>query len=142
MSDSTAPAPSSPTPAPQSPQFKKAFGCVGAIILLLAIGWLADMAGCDSDLKTNSSSGPGTKAISKAEWRSKVRPYYNPGGGISVTTIANFKALVGEPTRTETVEGTAYWYYECSDGTIQVELVNPNMPGVAGKMLINAINDY
>jgi ankyrin repeat protein len=83
-----------------------------------------------------------SKQLTKAQWREKARKYWNPGGAVNVTTTSNFKALFGEPSRTQVVEGTAYWYYECSDGTIQVELVNPNMPGVGGKLLINSINDY
>jgi uncharacterized protein len=83
-----------------------------------------------------------SKRLTKGQWREKARKYWNPGGGVSVTTISNFKALFGEPSRTQAIEGTAYWYYDCSDGTIQVELVNPTMPGVGEKLLINGINDY
>jgi len=78
--------------------------------------------------------------MSKAQWREKVRPYWNPGGGIKVTTVANFKALVGEPSSTQTTDGIADWYYTCSDGTIQLELVDPSMSG--GRLLIRAINDF
>lgn len=78
--------------------------------------------------------------MTKAEWRKKVRPYWNPGGGIKVTTVANFKALVGEPSRTQTIELNTLWYFDCSDGTIQVDLTDPNATG--GQMCINSINDY
>jgi hypothetical protein len=110
------------------------------VLLLFMIGWIADGAGCSPTTTSNSMQESGPKLISKSQWREKVRPYWNPGGSVKVTTIANFKALVGEPSQTQTVEGHAYWYYECSDGTIQVDLVDPNMSG--GRMLLNAINDF
>ena len=81
-----------------------------------------------------------SKTMTKTAWREKIRPYWNPGGGIKVVTIADFKALFGEPAKTQSVEGLAYWYYDCSDGTIQMVLIDPNMSG--GRMLINAVNDF
>jgi hypothetical protein len=126
-----------PSPNPtQSAKSVKAFGCAALILLIVSVAWLAEDAGCNS-----TPSNPGATAKpSKAEWRQKVRPYWNPGGPIKVATIADFKALVGEPSHTETVEGVAYWSFECSDGIIQVELINPNMSG--GRMLIKDIKDF
>lgn len=42
MSDTT-----TPTPQPGKPQVSKTAGCFGLIILLTAIGWIADEAGCN-----------------------------------------------------------------------------------------------
>lgn len=81
-----------------------------------------------------------SKVMTKTAWRAKIRSYWNPGGGMKVTTIANFKAMFGEPSKTQTVEGHAYWYYDCSDGMIQIDLIDPNMSG--GRFLINAVNDF
>jgi hypothetical protein len=134
MSDTPASTPE--TPNPQASTSNKGIGCLGIIILLCVIGWIADMAGCNSTTTQDS----GSKQMSKAQWREKVRPYWNPGGGIKVTTIANFKALMGEPSSTQTADGIADWYYTCSDGTIQLELVDPGMSG--GQLLIRAINDF
>jgi hypothetical protein len=118
---------------------KGCLGCLGIIILCVMVGWIADMADCNQTSQ-QSVTPAAPNRISKQEWRQKVRPYWNPGGGMKVTSIADFKALVGEPSQTQTVEGHAYWYYECSDGTIQVELVDPNLS--QGRMLITAINDF
>jgi hypothetical protein len=54
MSDTPVPPPlplsaSTPeTPNPQAPKSNKGIGCLGIIILLCVIGWIADMAGCNS----------------------------------------------------------------------------------------------
>ena len=112
------------------------------IALLLFVGGIIDTAGCNPDTTAqDSGQNSGSKLMSKAEWMQKVRPYYNHGGR-QVTTIANFKALFGEPSQTQTDgdTGHTYWSYECSDGTIQIDLVDPNMS--RGTMLINSISDY
>ncbi len=111
-------------------------GCLGIIVLVLIIAWLSNIAGCNETGQQSTSP----HLPSKAEWRQKVRPYWNPGGPIKLTTIADFKNLVGEPSHTQTMEGIAYWYYECSDGSIQLELVDPNMSG--GRLLIREVNDF
>jgi hypothetical protein len=81
------------------------------------------------------------RLISKAEWRQKALPYYNPsGGGRKLTTVADFQNVLGAPSQTQTIEGHAYWYYDCSDGTIQVVLIDPAMTG--GQLAIDSINDF
>ena len=59
---------------------------------------------------------------------------------IKVATIAEFKSIFGDPSKTQSREGVTYWYYECSDGTIQIELIDPNVSG--GRMLIKEVNEY
>ena len=47
---------------------------------------------------------------------------------------------MGKPNRTQTVGDQAYWYYQCTDGTIQLvmNVLNLQMAG-----LIQAdVNDY
>lgn len=114
----------------------------GLAVLFVFICWMADMAGCNPDTALNSEHESGPKLISKAQWMQKVRPYWNPGGSIKMTTVANFKALMGEPSQTQTDgdTGHAYWSYQCSDGTVEVDLVDPNMTG--GTMAISSISDY
>src|SRR5437667_3338619 len=46
--------------------------------------------------------------LTKAEWREKVRPYYNPVGGVTVTTAAKFKAMFREPSRTSSLGSKVY----------------------------------
>jgi len=115
-------------------------GCLGIIVLLLLIVWIVGQASSGPTTTQYSGQESSPTLSSKAQWREKIRPYWNPGGPINVTTIVNFKALVGEPSQTQSIEGHAFWYYNCSDGTIQVELVAPSMSG--GRMLIHGVNDY
>jgi ankyrin repeat protein len=80
------------------------------------------------------------KSIKKSQWKERVRSYWNPSGPIRVATISEFKAAFGEPSKTQSRDGVAYWYYDCSDGTIQIALIDPNMSG--GRMLIKEVNEY
>jgi len=54
--------------------------------------------------------------------------------------VAKFKSAFGEPGRTQTVEQDAYWYYECSDGVIQVVLNDPNVFGNGA--CVQSVNDF
>jgi len=114
-------------------------GLVAAMVLIPNIGSILNPGGGPNDSRGVPQQVE-PKQISKTEWRQKVRPYWNPGGSIRVTTVANFKNLVGEPSQTQTIEGVANWYYECSDGTVQLELIDSNMTG--GRLMIRGVNDF
>ncbi len=104
------------------------------IVLVLVIAFIGVMlTGCG-----NSPVTP--PAITKAEWRQKCLPYYNIGGSRRIASIAEFKRVMGDPASTQTINGSAYWYYDCSDGVIQVELIDPSSAG--NQLLIQTINDY
>ena len=113
-------------------------GWVGVIVSIFVIGAIAHFAGWDEN--SQPLTGQTHVGITKAQWRQKALPFYNPGGGIKLTTVANFKAAMGEPSNTQTVEGHAYWYYDCADGTIQVVMIDPSLSG--GTLAIDSINDY
>jgi len=113
-------------------------GLVGVIVSIFMIGAIAHFAGWDEN--SQPLAGETHAGITKAQWRQKALPFYNPGGGIKLTTIGNFKAAMGEPSNTQTVEGHAFWYYDCADGTIQVVMVDPSLSG--GRLAIDSINDY
>ncbi len=84
------------------------FGWVGVIAAVFVIGWIAQLAGCDETITPTNVTA---RAITKAEWRQKALPYYNPyGGGRKLTTASNFRSVMGEPSSTQTIEGHAYWY--------------------------------
>jgi hypothetical protein len=120
------------TPKPQK------ISWLGVIISIFIIGTIAHFAGCDENSPAlTAENHPG---ITKAEWRQKAVPFYNPGGGIKLTTVANFKNVMGEPASTQTIEGHAYWYYDCADGTVQVVMIDPALSG--GTLAIDSINDY
>ena len=113
-------------------------GWVGMIVSIFIIGAIAHFAGCDEN--SQRLAGEAHSGMTKAEWRQKALPFYNPGGGIKLTTVANFKTVMGEPSSTQTIEGHAYWYYDCADGVIQVVLIDPTLSG--GTLAIDSINDY
>ena len=80
--------------------------------------------------------------LSKAQWKVKLADKY--GALVDMGTIAGwdkagFQQLMGAPSKTQTVEGTAFWYFECSDGTIQLEL---NSGALAAGLMQGKINDY
>lgn len=77
---------------------------------------------------------------SKAEWRRKISDYWTPPSYMQPVTVAKFKSLVGEPSQTQVIEQRAYWYYKCSDGTIQMVITDPAISG--SQLLVHSINDY
>ena len=113
-------------------------GWVGVIFSIFIIGAIAHFAGWDEN--SAPTTGEAHAGITKAEWRQKALPFYNPGGGIKLTTVANFKNIMGQPSSTQSIEGHAYWYYDCADGTIQVVMIDPALSG--GTLAIDAVNDY
>jgi ankyrin repeat protein len=78
-----------------------------------------------------------SKTVTKAEWKRKYYARFTAG---SIVLAARFKSVFGEPSRTQTVAQEAYWYYECSDGVIQVILNDPSLFGNAA--CIQSLNDY
>jgi hypothetical protein len=128
------------TPLGQFDQIRKPqkMGLVGVIMSIFIIGAIAHFAGWDENLQPLVGETYG--GVTKAQWRQKALPFYNPGGGIKLTTTANFKKVMGEPSSTQTIEGHSYWYFDCADGTIQVVLIDPALSG--GTLAIDSINDY
>ncbi len=113
-------------------------GWVGVIVSIFIIGAIAHFAGWDEN--SQPLTGETHVGITKAEWRQRALPFYNPGGGIKLTTVANFKNVMGQPSSTQSIEGHAYWYYDCADGTIQVVMIDPALSG--GTLAIDSVNDY
>ncbi len=88
-------------------------------------------------------SGNAVSAINltKAEWKTllaKRIPAFAVAGAIMVRQ-ADFVRWFGNPMRTQTVGDRAYWYYQCTDGTIQLDLDagNLHVGDVVGR-----VNDY
>lgn len=80
--------------------------------------------------------------LTKSQWRDKLSAHY--GQLVQLNVIPNwrpgeFKKLMGDPDRTQTVGDNAFWYYDCSDGTIQLAL---NAPDLAYGIMQGHINDY
>jgi len=104
------------------------------ISLILAVAFIAGLTGC--------GDSPGAKKPTKAEWRAKLASRYGQLAQMNIINNwkpADFKSFMGEPSSTQTVGDQAFWYYECSDGTIQLSMHAPNLS--VGLMQGN-INDY
>jgi hypothetical protein len=83
-----------------------------------------------------------SEAITKTEWRAKLRRHFGKYAEIGVLAgfnADNFKKLMGEPSKTQSVGQSAYWYYDCSDGTIQLEL---NSGALVAGLMQGKINDF
>jgi ankyrin repeat protein len=78
-----------------------------------------------------------SKNMTKADWR---KAYYARFPAGAIVTVAKFKSAFGVPGRTQTVEQDAYWYYECSDGVIQVVLNDPSVFGSGA--CVQSVNDF
>ena len=135
------PAQAPPTAAPATTKVGKGcMGCLGVIVLLLLIGWIGDMAGCNRGSGTGQSTE--TAKPTKAEWKAKCGS--KCGFSAKMGIVENlkpdqFKGAMGAPDRTQTIGDDAFWYYECSDGMIQLELYAPNL---AVGMMQGKVNDY
>lgn len=78
----------------------------------------------------------------KSQWKERLRQLrYSPDSTPRrVPTEQQFKAIFGEPVRTQTVDLTAYWYFRCVDGTIQLKLVDPSQ--TRPQLVLDSVNDF
>ena len=90
-----------------------------------------------ADFKAAKPSTQDSKTMTKAQWK---QTYYSRFPVGSIVTVTRFKSVFGQPSRTQTVQNEAYWYYTCSDGVIQVVLNDPSLLG-SGACVQN-VNDY
>jgi hypothetical protein len=88
------------------------------------------------------SNMPVPSLPTKAEWRAKVASHYGQVAQMNMIVnwrVVDFKSIMGEPGNTQTDGDQAFWYYECSDGTIQLSMYAPNL---AAGIMQGKINDY
>jgi hypothetical protein len=114
-------------------------GLVLAVLLAIgsAIGWRDVVKGLRSpNQKGVTTDKPVSR--SKAEWKKKYTERF--GRSFIGIPAIQLKQVFGEPDKTQTVGNQAYWYYDCSDGMIQVILPDPRIMG--NSALIEGINDY
>jgi hypothetical protein len=85
--------------------------------------------------------------FSKDEWRTKVASLQqNPNELLGAGIIAQMPkaaliAAVGKPDRTQRIEGQQFWYWDCTDGMIQI--VGSSYTDFVGREFINGkVNDY
>ncbi len=117
-------------------------GCFGFVVLFVVVFWIADYAGCKW---TQGQSGGESAAISKpskVEWLTKLAGRYGQYAQMRIIydwRVNDFKSFMGEPDRTETLGDHAFWYYDCSDGIIQLSMFAPNL---AVGVMQGKINDH
>jgi hypothetical protein len=80
--------------------------------------------------------------LSKAEWRAQLIKQYGQAAQIGVVGSWNsgeFTKVMGSPESTQTIGNQAFWYYKCSDGTIQLALDAGNL---SVGVMQGRINDF
>lgn len=89
------------------------------------------------------TSPPVPQRPTKREIRNRITKAIGNPLGKGRSTEAEFKRIVGKPNRTSTMGESMYWYYTCSDGTVQVVIsalfyrASPN-----GLLVVQSVNDY
>jgi hypothetical protein len=110
----------------------RSWGAVLAVAIFIGL-ILSLFTGCGDS--GNGAAEP--QKMSKAEWRQK---YSQNFGQNPIVQVAKFKAVFGEPDRSETSEQSAYFHYTCRDGEIEVIANDPNLFGKGA--CVQQINDY
>jgi len=117
-----------------------------AVVVLVSIGVMAIFMTPDKSTTTekpmSNSSDEAPKVMTKAEWKAKLNQHFGnlaQMGVIAAWNANDFKKLMGEPSKTQSVGQSAYWYYDCSDGTVQLEL---NSGALMSGLMQGKINDY
>lgn len=115
-----------------------------AMVVLSAAVLLAGLVGCAKGGGGSSSTAESSaaKKSTKAEWKAKFGSKFGQTAQMGIVENLKpdqFKSVMGSPDRTQTIGDDAFWYYECSDGMIQLELFAPNL---AVGMMQGKINDY
>jgi len=88
-----------------------------------------------------SSAAAVPALLTKVQWKDKMARNFRWYPGTPVIGAANqFQQVMGKPDRTQTVGDEAYWYYQCSDGTIQLVMNVLNLQ-VAGFLQAD-VNDF
>jgi hypothetical protein len=119
---------------------KPAANLQGCLALVLVVFLLLIIVGYFTGGDSGSKSQP--KVLSKVEWRARVVKHYGQVAQLNIVynwRPSEFKALMGEPESTQTIGDQAFWYYQCSDGMIQLDLYAPNL---AAGVMQGKINDY
>ena len=96
------------------------------------------MIGCTSLLLV----GCGAK-LTKEQWKAKLGEgssvFRQTGTTVQISRDDLIKRF-GKPSKTETSGGSTFWYYDCKDGKIQLD-VNSGALTTQG-MLIGSVNDF
>jgi hypothetical protein len=139
------PPPQSPAAPASTPLPAKAqpvqwwMGCLSVIAVCLLGGWLANVAGIFADTAATPQQA---HSITKAEWRNKLERRYGQYARLNIAyqwKADDFKQFMGNPSSTQNVGDEAFWYYDCSDGQIQLVMDQGNL---AIGIMAGKINDY
>ena len=61
--------------------------------------------------------------LTKAQWKDKAARTFGWFSGVPLQApAARFQEVMGKPDHTQTVGDDVFWYYECLDGTVQMEM--------------------
>ncbi len=125
-------------PTPEEKAKSMASGCGGLVTLLIVFSW--GISQCTQDPGPTASTPYAQNAahvMSKSEFRKQLGPLAQ--SGVVNWRKDAFIKVFGTPTRTQVIDNQWLWYYDCSDGMIQIELnMNPDTVG----MVYGRINEY
>jgi hypothetical protein len=118
-------------------------GCLGILVIFLVAGWFLNLVGLSGN---NGATPDKVHSLTKAQWRQKLESRGGQQAQLAHQNIIHrwnpndFKQLMGNPSSTQTVGDQAYWYFECSDGQIQLVLNSGSLLGMG--VMEGKINDY
>jgi hypothetical protein len=128
-----------PEPAASSPSGHR-IGTLQGLFLILIVpiigGWF--ILNSENQKAGPASSKSSQGAATKAAWRQKFRD--NFPNNMGMVPVAQLRTVFGQPRSTQTVGDETYWYYGCSDGSIQVVIKGYQVLG--NSAYTDSINDY
>ncbi|MBE7159022.1 MAG: hypothetical protein INR62_11420 [Rhodospirillales bacterium] len=99
-------------------------------------------AAAEKERAEKAAAAPVTSwsTLTKAQWKDKAARTFGWFSAVPLQApAARFQEVMGKPDHTQTIGDDVFWYYECSDGSIQMEMD----PYVLQMNTIQAqINDY
>jgi hypothetical protein len=90
------PAGQSASPKPKQPMGKGCMGCLGVVVLLMVIGWITEIGGCDGDNKPpRSAQAPADPSIRYIGVNGAVAGYDNYGSPVRLPPGTGVRATGG-----------------------------------------------
>ena len=103
-----------------------------------------------TNASTSGSNGQVSEASIAIKTKSEFKRTFYSSIHEALPGVVSEKAVIktyGNPVRTQTIGDDAYWYWQCTDGMIQMVIVAGNPQALAvsigeGNILVKALNDY
>ncbi len=117
-------------------------GAIAGAAFLIFVVMFASECGSSTNSSTSSGGTNQQASITKAQWKAKVAQHFPMfRTGTLIVSSTDFKRAMGEPDSTQTLGDKAMWYYECSDGMIQMVLWSSSLQ-FSNQVVAEQVNDY